>query len=228
MSAQFQFLEHETQFKGVISNEIISFGYGTVTIYNSQNQALVTVTVEHQCCDGKGPQYVATHHALGEVIRTSIIKSEKCCFCCMKEADYGVFAGQEHLGSLRQADFVGSVFDSVFRYPSMSQGYVHTPTEMLDPSGNVFLNYHQSTSTGTGFMAQMAHSDQTTQTMISQGGNHVATLDTHYQLGVFQGEMSATMSVSPQLPVPVKLCLMINLAIVLFDMRQADRNRHSG
>ena len=125
----------------------------------------------------------------------------------------------------------------------MSQGFVHTPTEMLDPSGNVFLNYHQSTSTGTGFMAQMAHSDQTTQTMISKGGNHVATLDTHYQLGVFQGEMSATMSVSPQLPVPVKLCkcslnhrflmrgfsgLMINLAIVLFDMRQADRNRHSG
>lgn len=88
----------------------------------------------------------------------------------------------------------------------MRSGWVHTPTEMLDPSGNVFLTYHQSTSTGTGIMAQIAHSDRTTQTMISQGGNHVATLDTHLGIGFLQSDVSATMSVSPQLPIPVKLC----------------------
>ncbi|CAG5108321.1 Oidioi.mRNA.OKI2018_I69.chr1.g3740.t1.cds [Oikopleura dioica] len=217
MSAQFQFLQNETQFKAVLQHA------GSVTFLNSQNQVLLTVTHKFEflgTCDAE-PRYIAHHHELGDVIQTHRVKVEKCCICCPTSVDFGIFAGQEHLGS--------------FRYPSRVQSghmYVNvfTPTELLDADGNFYLKYCKTTSNVFDAKSLKENeSDIRTQTLITEGPNLVATLDTRSQgqPGVLPWNHSATISVSPQLPVPTKLCLMMNAAMLLFDFWRRERQNRS-
>ena len=86
---------------------------------------------------------------------------------------------------------------------------VFTPTELLDADGNFYLKYCETTSNVFDTKSYKENeSDVRTQTLITEGPNLVATLDTRSQgqPGVLPWNHSATVSVSPQLPVPTKLC----------------------
>ena len=59
---------------------------GSVIVYNSQGQQLLTVRYQTDClsydlfkCEKK---FTAEHHSLGEVLRTQKVKQDRCCFIC--------------------------------------------------------------------------------------------------------------------------------------------------